>query len=379
MVRQDLVGDGVGGEQTRDEALPRDRAGPSAHRRAAAEAAKTGVDVHAPGFSEVPGQQVEQLLEVGVERAVRCLLDAQILEDRDPLRRDHQAHEGANVGLVHACAGAVVGDRDVHEGRTQLVDPARVVLDEVRVSALLEEESDHRAEQESVAPGPDLEVQVGDVRGLGAAGVDHDQRAVWVPSDLLQRHAGAREAVGLPGVLAEEDRHLGMLEVRGGVAPRLAVQLGVHPELAGLLLGERVGAEDAAEGAEQGPPVERAAEVVRLAAAAVIENGLAAVLLPDREQSGRDLGDRDVPRDPLVGAVRPSPQGAVDTVLAVLVVVQLRGFLAHVALRRGMSAVALYLEDPPPFGAHLQAAVDAAQDTRRRLPVHWTSVSRSLG
>ena len=37
--------------------------------------------------------------------------------------------------------------------------------------------------------------------------------ALGIAGDLLQRRAGAREAVGLPRVLADEHRDLGVLEV----------------------------------------------------------------------------------------------------------------------------------------------------------------------
>ena len=71
---------------------------------------------------------------------------------------------------------------------------------------------------------------------LGAPRVDDDQGALRVSRDLLERRTGAREPMGLPRVLPEEDAHLGMLEV---AAREPAEQLGVDPELAGLLLGQR--------------------------------------------------------------------------------------------------------------------------------------------
>ena len=95
-------------------------------------------------------------------------------------------------------------------------------------------------EAERVGARAHLEVEVGELGRLGAARVDHDQRAGRVVGDRLQDGARAREAVRLPRVLADEHRDLGVLEVAGRVAARAAEELAVDPELAGLLLRERV-------------------------------------------------------------------------------------------------------------------------------------------
>ena len=91
----------------------------------------------------------------------------------------------------------------------------------------------------------------------------------------LQHHARAREALRLPRVLADEHRDLGVLEVAARVA---AVELVLDPDLAGLLLGQRARAVARAERPQEGAAV-GAAEVVPLAAAAVVEDRLAAVLV----------------------------------------------------------------------------------------------------
>ena len=101
-----------------------------------------------------------------------------------------------------------------------------------------------RGEAPGVGAGPDLEVEVGQLGRLGAPRIDDDQRPRRVAGDLLQRRAGVGEAVGLPRVLADEDGDLGVLEVAAGVS---AEHLGVDPELAGLLLGQRARPEARAE------------------------------------------------------------------------------------------------------------------------------------
>src|SRR3954463_10176506 len=112
-------------------------------------------------------------------------------------------------------------------------------------------------------------MDVGELRGLGAARIDDDERAVLVARDLLQDGASPREAVRLPRVLADEDGHLGVLVVTRRVALRRAEQLPVDPELARLLLRERVRSVPDAECLLQRGAV-TAAEMVPLTAAAVI-------------------------------------------------------------------------------------------------------------
>ena len=174
---------------------------------------------------------------------------------------------------------------------------------------LLHEHAEQRGQAEGVGAGAHLQVEVGELRGLRAARVDDDERARRVLGDLLQDDARAREPVRLPRVLADEHRDLGALEVGRRVAARAAEELAVDPELAGLLLRERVRHVAHAERRARGRAV-GAAEVVPLPAAAVVEDRRAAVLVADRAQALGDLGDGGVPVDRLerpVGARRSGP------------------------------------------------------------------------
>src|SRR4029077_1532445 len=101
--------------------------------------------------------------------------------------------------------------------------------------------------------------------------------------DLAEDRPCAGEAVRLPWVLPDEHRHLGALEVTGGVAARTTVELAVHPELARLLLRERIRGVDRFERLARGAAV-RAAEMIPLAAAAVVEDRRPAVDVADRGQ-----------------------------------------------------------------------------------------------
>ena len=201
------------------------------------------------GLGEVPGERPDQLLEVADERGVQAHLHAQVLEDGHAGGPSDQAGGGPDVVLGHAGDGAVAGDVDVGQGVDDLVDAGGVLGEPAR--GRRRPSSTRRrpapAMQPGVGAGPHLQVDVGQLGGLGAAGVDHDHRPGGVVGDLLQRGAGPGEAVALPRVLADEDHDLAVLDL----APHVGAEhLGVDPELAGLLLGE--GVRPVLAGAERG-------------------------------------------------------------------------------------------------------------------------------
>jgi hypothetical protein len=231
----------------------------------------------------------------------------------------------------------------------------------------LHDHGDEGREAPRVPPGLDLEVMVGQRGGLGAARVDHDEAAGGVGGELLQDHPGPRKPVAVPWILADEDGHLGVLEVARGVAPGSSEELPVHPEFPGLLLGQRVGGVDRSERRAGGRPV-APAEVVGLASAAVIEDRCAAVGVADGPEARGNFSDGGVPVDGLVGAIGATPQGGVEAVGAALVVVEAQGLLAGVPLGGGVLAVAADLDEAAVGDAHLDAAVDAAQDAGGRAP-----------
>src|SRR5205814_5520941 len=120
-------------------------------------------------------------------------------------------------------------------------------------------------------------------------------RALRIPRHLAQRDAGACEAVRLPRVLADEDGDLAVVEI--AVRPG-AEHAPVHPELARLLLRERVRPVAVADRGERRGAV-GAAEMIPLAAAAVIEDLVAAPARPDVDEFRRHLADRGLPVDRL--------------------------------------------------------------------------------
>src|SRR5262249_18331427 len=195
--------------------------------------------------------------------------------------------------------------------------------------------------------------------------------------DLPEGDAGARDAVGEPWVLAEEQRHLAVLEVGARVAAQHLVR---DPELARLLLRERARAVDRAENRARAAAV-RSREMVPLAAAggwspgapaAVVEHRPPAVGVTDGCEARRNLADRRVPVDLLEAAVAAPAERFREPVGTVLVVVEPERLLASVSLRGRMCVVAAHAHQAPPVPAtelHFDAAVALAQDAGGRLPV----------
>ena len=170
--------------------------------------------------------------------------------------------------------------------------------------------------------------------------------------DLLQGDAGAGDAVGEPGILAEEERHLAVLEVGARVA---AHHLRGDPELAGLLLREGVRAVHRAEHGA-GRAAVRARQVVALAAAAVVEDRLRRrARRAPRRSAPPPRGSPCPSRSPR--SCRPARRrsGCVSRCGPVLVEVEARGLLAGVALRRRMRVVAAH---PDEAAAVLAAELD---------------------
>jgi hypothetical protein len=195
--------------------------------------------------------------------------------------------------------------------------------------------------------------------------------------------------VGVPRVLAEEERHLAVLEIGARVR---AHHLVGDPELAGLFLGKGARAMDRAERgacrASVGPR-----KMVPLAAAAVIEDRFAAVRVADLRESLGDFTDGGFPVHLFVGPVAAPAQRSGQAVRPVLVEVEAVRLLARVALRDRVRVVPAEPHEAATFLAaelDLDAAVALAEDAGRGLPFgvrgdglgHWRLLSafrRALG
>ncbi len=331
------------------------------------------MQVLSAAFGEVAGQDPQQLVQIGAQRAVRRLLDTEILEHRYARRGADPTSGRAQQGLVDAAALRVVGDRHVGEHRTDGVRAVDAVGKKLLVAELfLDQYRGQRCKAPRIGAGAHAEMEVGQFRGIGDHRIDHDHRSRGILCDLVEHDPGPRKALRHPGILADEHRHLGVFELPAGVA---AVEVCVHPVLTGLLLRQRIRAVPRSDRLQERATV-GATEMVALTAATVIEDLVATVLVSDLRESLGDLGNRGVPVDLLVTAVGASAQWRRQPVAAVLVVVEPKGLVARVALRSGMLLVTADLDQPAVVDLHDDTAVALAQDAGRRLPLragHLTS------
>ena len=171
----------------------------------------------------------------------------------------------------------------------------------------------------------------------------------------------------MPGVLADQQRHLGVLEV----GPRHAAEHAAGDvELAGLFLRDGAALVAHAQCGAHRAAVQ-ARQVVALATAAVIQQAGTAVAAGQRHRTLGDLAQRGVPVDRLEAAVGAPAHRVGEALRAVLVVVHARGLFAGVTARSGVRVVATHAHQVAAVLAaelHLQAAVVLAQDAGGALP-----------
>src|SRR5271168_859658 len=171
--------------------------------------------------------------------------------------------------------------------------------------------------------------------------------------------------MGLPWILADENSDLRMLVASAEARPEKFV---VHPELAGLFLGERVGAVNRAKRAASRGAV-TSAQMIALSAAAVIENARSAPLLAHPKEARGDLADSGVPVDFLEAAVGTAAKRRGQPVTTILVVVNALRLLAGVPMRRYVLLVSMHTRDMTPFDFRVDSAIHAAKDANGFLPV----------
>ena len=194
-----------------------------------------------PGRPKFPVTQVEKLLEVGVQRRVPALLDAELDPDDHRPRREDHVDRALDVGERDVGVRHPRLDRRSREHGAHVLPADGVPGEELGgLAATLEDDRQHRGEQEGVRAGAKRQVEVGDVRDLRAPRVDHDHAAAGRLLDLVHLVPRPLEAVRHPGIAPEHDEQVGVLDVLRRVAELVAEEPPVHPEVAGLLLRERV-------------------------------------------------------------------------------------------------------------------------------------------
>ncbi len=379
MVREDLLRNRVARHQAHDDPRTGHRAArrlrPRRRRRATlrgrpvpvrlrqAEQWHEGVVRAGPGV--VARQEPHQPVQVTVERGVQVHLHAEVLDHRDAAGTRDPFGRPTQQRLLDAAGPRKVRHGDPLQGLGDGRKSSGVLVDPLPChQSVLNDDRRQGREAPRIGARTNGEVEVRHLGRLAAPRVDDDHGARGVVLNLAQDDPCAREAVGLPGVLADEHGHLAVLEV---AVDARAHHLALHPRLAGLLLRERVGAVLHAQGLERGVGIS-GAQVVSLAAAAVVQDALAAVAQTDGRQLLRDFANGRWPVDGFVGSVRAPSHRRVQPVGAVLVVVHALGLLADVSLRHRMGLVAPDAHDSTTLDLHLQAAVQRADDAGGLLP-----------
>ena len=363
VVGQNLLGHGVGRYQSGDDGRAGNRspAGDRTEQRR-----KRRMQVLATLFREVAGEDPQQLVEIRAQRAVRSLLHTQVFEHRDAAGGCDAPRRCPQQLLVHPAALRVIGDRNVTQRGADDVGAMHVLRQKRFVAQVfLDEDGGQRRQAPSVGARKHPQVEVGHLGGVGDDGIDDDHRPGRVFGNLVEYHPRSRKALRHPRVLADEHRHLGVLELAAGVT---AVELRIDPCLAGLLLRQCVGTVLCAQSFQERPAV-GPAQVIALPAAAVVEDLVAAVGVANVLETLGDLDNRCVPVDFLEGAVGAAPHRRGQASAIVLVMVQPQGLVAGVALRPRMLLVASDAGQCAVFDLNDDAAVALAEDARGGLPI----------
>lgn len=117
-------------------------------------------------------------------------LDAEVLGDGDARGRGDTSGRGADQLGLDATPGGVRVHVDLSEHAVDLVGSGGVLLDPTAShETFLDDHRDERSEAERVGTWAHLQVEVGELGGLAALGVDHHHRSRRVVGDLLQRRA----------------------------------------------------------------------------------------------------------------------------------------------------------------------------------------------
>lgn len=295
---------------------------------------------------------------------MRSLLHAQVLIDGHTGRGCDQASGTTQLRLLQPARRGVPADGDSAQSVQHRTDVGEVLVCEVMVDEVfLHDDAEQRGQAPGIGAGAYLQVDVGQVGGLGAHRVDHDHGASGILGDVLQYGASSGHPMGLVGVLAEEHRDLGVLEVPVGVAPG---EVGIDPGLAALLLGERIGPVPGTQRCRERLTVDPT-QVIALTTAAVQQDGLT-VSVSDRPQSGSDLVDRGVPIQCGEPAVRLTSQRRGEPVATVLVVIQPQRFVAGVATTGRVLLIAADPDEPALGHLDPQTAVVLTEDAGAAVP-----------
>ncbi len=235
VVGQDFLGHHIAGHQSGDDGGAGDRcaAGELAEQRS-----ERRMQVLATSFREVAGEDPEQLVQIGAQRAVGCLLHAEVFEHRDTGGRADAPRRRTQQFLVDPAMLGVVGDRNLAQRGAHGIRAAHMLAEKCFVAQVfLDEDGGQRGQAPCIGAGSHPQVEVGHLGGVGDHRIDDDHRAGRIFGDLVEHHPRSRKALRHPRVLPDEHRDFGVLEFAPGMA---TVEVPVDPGLTGFLLRQRI-------------------------------------------------------------------------------------------------------------------------------------------
>ena len=235
----------------------------------------------------------------------------------EPLAPQRQSGPGAaetpgsldDLPGLEAAGGRDIARRAFGQPCAQRIEAAGVVADEVAIDQVFpQQHMQHRAVQKHIAAGCDLQMQVGELGGLGATGIDHrDEQLRIVAPGILDAPEHDRMRPGRVG--AGDQQMVGQRQILITAGHRIRTQRG-------LVAGHRAGHAQPRVGVDVVGADQRAGELVE--DEIIFGEQLARHMEGDRirampgDELGKALGgmvQRGLPAQPLPGLAAPGPQG----------------------------------------------------------------------
>ena len=380
--REDLIGQRARRELRRDLGDPAHArtpaviAGQVGGERADARQVEGGLREHpSADLVQSPGEDVEHVDEPVGSGAELGLAHAEPRIDRAAPRRREVAGQAADRLGRHTGAHFRHLGRDLphHVGHDTEAVHERLGTPRSR-KALLDEDVRHRGEQEDIGPRTDEDVLISRVRGLGAAGVHHDQSSAPLaqllepPLDVGRRHD---RSIGDERIATHHEEEVRAVDVGHRQQERRPEEQ-VREEMLRLLVdtGGRV-AIARPDRREKLRDVDDRRPAMRDGVAEVEADRVAAVTLAHVEQPLRDEVEGLVPShlDPLVAH---PPHGPAQTVRVMREVLQGHTLGAQISLAEGVGSVTADLDDPVVLDRDLQAAGRLAEIAGAVMDRHGT-------
>ena len=258
--------------------------------------------------SKIAGQKIEQFFEIGIQRRMAALLNAEFGAHHHRLGRGDHRHHLLERRERHVGGSGETRDGDFEQGELDRLETAGVLAQEILIDHVLaDQHRQQRREQIGVRTGAHGDMQIGLLGGFAAPRIDDDELARRILGQRVQFLARVGETMREPGIGAEHQQQIAMLDVFRAMAALRAEQMTVDPEVAGLLL--RQGIEDMArtETAQEGGGV-GAAGMIALPAAAIERERLRAMGGDHLTQPRSDLADGGFPGNRFVATVSATAQ-----------------------------------------------------------------------